>query len=119
MLRIWALLALFLATLPARAADLCAAVAAGAPLLPVPQAGFPPDVKTFVIKTDPTFQDQVIELYPLGKAGAGLAIHYEGTLATEYLVGFDRAKGKLVQVPLPDLNPEADDYANLGILESL
>lgn len=118
MLRISALLALLLIALPARAADICAAVAGGVALTPTPQASFPEDVKPFVIKTDPTFQGQAIELYPLGKDGAGLAIHYEGTLATEYLVGFDRVKGRLVQVPLPDLNPEADEYfeAHLAIV---
>src|ERR1700749_4689436 len=102
MLRFSVCLALVLAALPARAADVCAAVAGGAAPGLTPQASFPADVKPFVIKADPTFQDQVIELYPLGKDGAGLGVHYEGTLATEYMVAFarvgDRMKGKLIQV---------------------
>jgi hypothetical protein len=109
MTRPFALLVLLCAATPAWA-DVCAVVAAGAPLVPTPQANFPADVKPFVIKTDPTFQDQVIELYPLGNDGAGLAIHYEGTLATEFLVTFDRIGGKLASVPMPNLNPEADEY---------
>ena len=109
MLRFSVSLAFILAAMPARA-DVCAAVAGGAAPVLTPQANFPADVKPFVIRTDPTFQDQVIELYPLGKDGAGMAIHYEGTLATEYLVTFDRAKGKLVSVATPNLNPEADEY---------
>ena len=104
------LLALLFAAVPARAADICAAVDSGAPIVPTPQASFSADVKAFAIKTDPTFQGQVIELYPLGKDGAGLAVHYEGTLATEYMVTFQRVKGMLMSVPLPDLNPEADEY---------
>ncbi|HXS06717.1 MAG TPA: hypothetical protein VN723_08015 [Rhizomicrobium sp.] len=111
---------------PARAADICQIVSSdgdlrhleaaksGGDVAITPQASFPDDVKPFVIKTDPTFQDQVIELYPLGKDGAGLALHYEGTLPTEYFVAFDRLgdreKGKLISVALPNLNPEADDY---------
>lgn len=110
----------------ARAADICRIVGAsgdlqyletgksGGDVTMTPQARFPADVKPFVIKTDPTFQDQVIELYPLGSDGAGLALHYEGTLPTEYFVTFDRVgdgeTGKLVSVALPNLNPEADDY---------
>ncbi len=96
--------------MPARAADLCATLASGSPLVPASQASFPADVKPFVIAADPTFQGQPMELYALGKSGAGIAIHYEGTLATEYLVAFDRVKGALQAVALPDLNPEADDY---------
>ena len=110
MFRIATFLAALLAALPARAAEVCVQVAGGAPLVPVPQARFPADVKPFVTAADPSFQDQVIELYPLGKGGAGLAVHYEGTLASEYLVAFDRIEGKLKAVPVPDLNPEADDY---------
>ena len=102
--------ALSIAATQAKAADICAAVAGGALLSPAPQASFPADVKPFVIKTDPTFQDQVIELYPLGRNGAGLAVHYEGTLATEYMVAFDRRAGTLASVPVPNLNPEADEY---------
>jgi hypothetical protein len=110
MIRVPALIVFLLAALPARAAEICAAVAGGAPLVPAPQARFPADVKPFVIAADPTFQDQPMELYALGKDGAGLAIHYEGTLATEYLVAFDRVGGALKRVALPDLNPEADEY---------
>jgi hypothetical protein len=110
MLRISTFLVLLLAALPARAADLCAQVAGGAPLVPVPQAAFPADVKPFVIADDPTFQDQLIELYPLGKTGAGLAVHYEGTLAEQYLAAFDRVNGKLKSVAVPNLNSETDDY---------
>ena len=110
----------------AQAADICQIVSAsgdlkyleagksGGSVVLTPQAGFPEDVKPFVIKADPTFEDQVIEFYPLGETGAGLALHYEGTLPTEYFVTFDRVgertKGKLVTVTLPDLNPERDDY---------
>src|SRR5215475_8238608 len=110
MIRILLAIALVFTAAPARAADICAAVAGGSAPVLTPQGAFPADVKPFVIKTDPTFQDQVIELYPLGKDGAGLAIHYEGTLATEFMVAFDRVKGKLISIPPPDLNPEADDY---------
>ncbi|HEY2836127.1 MAG TPA: hypothetical protein VGI89_06115 [Rhizomicrobium sp.] len=118
--------AALLAASPARAADICRivtasgdlrylqAVKSGGDVMITPQSRFPEDVKPFVIKTDPTFQDQVIELYPLGTKGAGLALHYEGTLPTEFFVTFDRVsdpeKGKLVAVAVPDLNPEADDY---------
>jgi hypothetical protein len=118
--------AALLAASPARAADICRiagvsgdlhylqAAKSGGDVIITPQTSFPADVRPFVIKTDPTFQDQVIEFYPLGSDGAGLALHYEGTLPTEYFVTFDRVgdreKGKLVSVALPDLNPEADDY---------
>ena len=120
------LAALFFATTSARAADICHVVAAngdlpylqagksGGDVVITPQARFPDDVAPFVTRTDPTFQDQVMELYPLGRNGAGLALHYEGTLPTEFMVTFDRVgdplKGKLVSVAMPDLNPEADDY---------
>ena len=110
MLRISCFLALLLAALPARAADLCALVSAGVPLVPVHMAAFPADVKPFVIADDPTFADQLIELYPLGKTGAGLAVHYEGTHPDQYLDAFDRIAGKLKSVPLPNLNSETDDY---------
>ena len=131
MLRLWLALALvsvfpLLTVRDARAADICRIVTAsgdlehlqagrsGGDVTITPQAEFPSDVKPFVIKTDPTFQDQVIEFYPLGGHGAGLALHYEGTLPTEFFVSFDRvgdrAKGRLVAVPVPNLNPEADDY---------
>ena len=108
--RLLLIVALLLSAHNAQAADICAAVTGGVPLVPVPQASFPADVKPFVIAADPTFRDQVIELYPLGKSGAGLAVHYEGTLATEYMVAFDRVKGKLAPVVMPNLNPEADEY---------
>src|ERR1700749_3463253 len=102
MIRISLLAVLLFTVTRAEAAELCAGVAHGAALRPAPQATFPADVKPFVVKADPTFQDQVIELYPLGKDGAGLGVHYEGTLATEYMVAFarvgDRMKGKLIQV---------------------
>lgn len=126
MQRSFLFLALLLTASGARAADICQiagasgdlqlleAAKSGGDVTITPQTSFPADVKPFVIKTDPTFQDQVIELYPLGPNGAGLALHYEGTLPTEYFVTFDRVgdreKGKLVSVALPDLNPEADDY---------
>jgi hypothetical protein len=110
MTRFCTLTVFLLAALPARAADICAAVASGSPLVPAPQTSFPADVKPFVIAADPTFQGQPMELYALGKSGAGIAIHYEGTLATEYLVAFDRVKGALQAVTVPDLNPEADEY---------
>ena len=126
MLRSFLLLPFLFAASGAQAADICQIVAAsgdlqyleagksGGDVLITPQARFPDDVKPFVIKTDPTFQDQVIELYPLGTDGAGLALHYEGTLPTEYFVTFDRVgdrtKGRLVSVALPNLNPEADNY---------
>lgn len=110
MARLPVLIALLLTATGARAADLCATVVAGSPPVLTRKATLPADVKAFVVKTDPTFQDQVIELYPLGKDGAGVAIHYEGTLATEYLVAFDRTKGALKAVVLPDLNAEADEY---------
>jgi hypothetical protein len=73
-------------------------------------APIPADVKPFVEKTDSNFQDQEMTLYPLGKSGAGLAVHFEGTLATQYLVTFDRAGGKLKSVPTPNLNTSNDDY---------
>ena len=126
MLRTFLFFTLLFAATGARAADICRIVTAsgdlqfleagksGGDVVITPQAEFPSDVKPFVIKTDPTFQDQVIELYPLGENGAGLALHYEGTLPTEYFVTFDRVgdrtKGKLVAVALPNLNREADDY---------
>ena len=126
MQRSFLLLALLFTASGAQAADICQIVSAsgnlryleaarsGGGVTITPQASFPTDVKPFVVKTDPTFQDQVIEFYALGPDGAGLALHYEGTLPTEYFVTFDRVgdreKGKLVSVAFPDLNPEADDY---------
>ena len=59
MIRTFALFALLCAAAPAQAADICAAVTGGAALVPLSQAKFAADVKPFVTKADPTFQEAV------------------------------------------------------------
>jgi hypothetical protein len=107
---------------PALAADLCRQASAShslAYLLAEKSGGIvqmtrpatiAADVKAFVVKSDETFQDQDFEIFPLGTGGAGVAVHYEGTLAEQYSFGFDRNGGKLRAVDLPNLNPNARDY---------
>jgi hypothetical protein len=121
------LAALLLGAAPALAADLCQAVTAGggAQYLLAEKSGgivemakpaaFPADVKAFVVKSDETFQDQDFEIYPLGKSGAGFAVHYEGTLAEQYSFAFDRVGGRLKAVEIPNLNPGAKDYRETKI----
>jgi hypothetical protein len=112
---------------PALAADLCQAVAAsgsarylleeksGGIVEMAKPAPFPADVKAFVVKSDETFQDQDFEIFALGSGGAGLAVHYKGTLAEQYVFAFDRVGGKLVAVNVPNLNPQAKDYREAKI----
>jgi hypothetical protein len=119
--------ALLLTAAPALAADLCqqAATNNSLPYLLAEKSGgivqmtkaasFPADVKAFVVKSDETFQDQDVEIFPLGSGGAGIAVHYEGTLAEQYSFGFDRSGGKLIAVDLPNLNPHARDYRETKI----
>jgi hypothetical protein len=119
------LAALLLTAAPAMAADLCQAVTAansqhflldgksGGIVQIIKPASFPDDAKAFVVKTDPTFQDQKFEIFPLGADGAGLAVHYEGSEAEQYAAMFDRVKGKLRAVEIPNLNPEAESYLNM------
>lgn len=114
--------ALLLTTAPAMAADLCQQVTTShsVPYLLAEKSGgivqmtkpatIPADVKAFIVKSDETFQDQDFELFPLGTGGAGIAVHYEGTLAEQYSFGFDRVGGKLRAIDLPNLNPAARDY---------
>lgn len=108
--------------LPAFAADPCRTVTAsgGVQYLRAEKSGgavhmtaptsFPADVKPFVVKSDETFQDQDFQVFPLGGGGAGLALHYEGTLAEQYFFAFDRVGGKLKPVEMPNLNVKAQDY---------
>jgi len=119
------LAALLLTAAPAMAADLCQAVTAsgsqrflldeksGGIVVLIKPAPVPDDVKEFVVRTDPTFQDQKFDLFPLGKDSAGLAVHYEGSEAEQYNVMFDRVKGRLRAVEIPNLNPEAASYRSL------
>ena len=117
--------ALLLSAAPAMAADLCQAVTAsrGQPFLLEGKSGgivqiakpanFPDDARAFVVKSDPTFEGQKFEIFPLGTDGAGLAVHYEGSEAEQYAAMFDRVKGKLRAVEIPNLNPEAQSYLNM------
>ena len=119
-----AALALFMAN-KAQAADLCQQVTAshslqflldeksGGVVQMIKPASFPADVKSFVIKSDDSFQDQEFQTFPLGKDGAGLAVHYEGSEAEQYTVMFDRVNGHLVKADPPNLNPTAQSYRNL------
>jgi hypothetical protein len=127
MLRLTALLFATGLSTPAMAADLCQQATAshslpyllaeksGGIVMMTKSASFPADVKAFVVKSDETFQDQDVELFPLGPGGAGIAVHYEGTLAEQYSFGFDRTGGKLKAVDLPNLNPHARDYRETKI----
>ncbi len=120
-----ALAALTLLAGEAQAADLCQQVTAshslqflldeksGGIVQMIKPASFPADVKSFVIKSDDSFQDQEFQTFPLGKDGAGLAVHYEGSEAEQYTVMFDRVNGHLAKVDLPNLNPTAQSYRNL------
>jgi hypothetical protein len=120
-----AALALMLTAAPAMAADLCQAVTAGNSLpylldgksggivQIVKPASFPDDARAFVVKSDPTFEGQKFEIFPLGADGAGLAVHYEGSEAEQYSAMFDRAGGRLRAVEIPNLNPEAESYLNM------
>ena len=102
-----ALAALLLSAAPAMAADLCQAVTAshsqhylldgksGGIVQIVRPASFPDDARAFVVKSDPTFEGQKFEIFPLGADGAGFAVHYEGSEAEQYAAMFDRVKGKL------------------------
>jgi hypothetical protein len=122
-----AVAALLLSAAPVTAADLCqqATASHSLPFLLAEKSGgivqmikpapFPADVKPFVIKSDETFQDQDIDIYPLGSGGAGFAVHYEGTLAEQYSFGFNRVGGKLRAIDLPNLNPNARDYRETKI----
>ena len=122
-----ALLLVAMSAAPALAADLCQAVTAsgsaryllaersGGIVEMAKPAAFPADVKAFVVKSDETFQDQDFEIYPLGKSGAGFAVHYEGTLAEQYSFAFDRIGGRLKPVEIPNLNPKARDYRETKI----
>jgi hypothetical protein len=117
--------ALLLSAAPAMAADLCQAVTAshsqrylldgtsGGIVQIVKPGAFPADAKVFVVASDPSFQDQKFEIFPLGADGAGLAVHYEGSEAEQYAAMFDRVKGKLRTVEIPNLNPEAESYLNM------
>jgi hypothetical protein len=117
--------ALLLSAAPAMAADLCQAVTAshGQPFLLdgtsggivqiVKPASFPDDARAFVVKSDPTFEGQKFEIFPLGADGAGFAVHYEGSEAEQYAAMFDRVKGKLRAVEIPNLNPEVASYLNM------
>lgn len=120
-----ALTLLLLGQSPAWASDLCQAVTAshGQRYLLAEKSGgivemtrpapFPADAKAFVVKSDESFQDQDFEIYPLGKTGAGFAVHYEGTLAEQYAFAFDRVGGRLRAVDVPNLNPKARDYREM------
>ena len=120
-----ALAALLLSAAPAMAADLCQAVTAShsQPILLDGKSGgivqiakpasFPDDARAFVVKSDPTFEGQKFEIFPLGADGAGFAVHYEGSEAEQYAAMFDREKGKLRAVQIPNLNPEAQSYLNM------
>jgi hypothetical protein len=122
-----AIAALLLTTVPVSAADLCHQATAshsvtyllaeksGGIVAMTKPATFPAGVKAFVVKSDETFQDQDFEIFPLGSGGAGVAVHYEGTLAEQYSFGFDRAGGKLRAIDLPNLNPAARDYRETKI----
>ena len=117
-------LAALLSATPAMAADLCQTVTAahslqylrdeksGGIVQMIKPAAFPEAVTGFVVKSDPSFQDQKFEIFPLG-GGAGLAVHYEGSEAEQYNMMFDRIGGALKAVAIPNLNPEADSYLNL------
>jgi hypothetical protein len=119
------LAALILTAAPAMAADLCQAVTAGNSqhflrdgksggiVQIVKPASFPDDARAFVVKSDPTFEGQKFEIFPLGADGAGLAVHYEGSEAEQYAAMFDRVKGRLRAVEIPNLNPEAESYLNM------
>ena len=107
------------------AADLCQAVTAshsqpflldgksGGIVQIVQPASFPGDARAFVVKSDPTFEGQKFEIFPLGADGAGFAVHYEGSEAEQYAAMFDRVKGKLRVVEIPNLNPEAQSYLSM------
>lgn len=109
----------------AQAADLCQQISAshslsylldeksGGIVQMIKSAPFPADVKLFVIKSDDSFQDQEFQTFPLGKDGAGMAVHYEGSEAEQYTVMFDRVNGHLVKADPPNLNPTAQSYRNL------
>ena len=43
-------------------------------------------------QSDPTFEGQKFEIFPLGADGAGFAVHYEGSEAEQYAAMFDRVK---------------------------
>ena len=117
--------ALMLTAAPAMAADLCQAVTAGNSqhyllggksggiVQIVKPASFPEDARAFVVKSDPTFEGQKFEVFPLGADGAGLAVHYEGSEAEQYSTMFDRVGGRLRAVEIPNLNPEAESYLNM------
>jgi hypothetical protein len=116
--------ALLLSAAPATAADLCQTVTAahslqylqdeksGGIVAMIKPAAFPETVTAFVVKSDPSFQDQKFEIFPMG-GGAGLAVHYEGSEAEQYNMMFDRVGGALKAVEIPNLNPEAGSYLNL------
>ena len=118
------LAALLLSVAPVQAADLCQTVTAahslpylldeksGGIVQMIKPAAFPDAVTAFVVKNDPSFQDQKFEIFPLG-GGAGLAVHYEGSEAEQYNMMFDRVGGALKAVEIPNLNPEATSYLNL------
>ncbi len=120
-----ALAALLLSGAPVMAADLCQAVTAshsqpflldgksGGIVQITKPASFPDDARAFVVKSDPTFEGQKFEIFPLGPDGAGFAVHYEGSEAEQYAAMFDRVKGKLRVVEIPNLNPEAQSYLSM------
>jgi len=117
--------ALLLSATPAMAADLCQTVTAshsqpflldgksGGIVQIAQPASFPDDARAFVVKSDPTFEGQKFEIFPMGADGAGFAVHYEGSEAEQYAAMFDRVKGKLRAVEIPNLNPEAQSYLNM------